>query len=1350
MREQLIEIAARIEACSLADRRRLIGRLRSLRREACAGRDFAGRWAQFLESIEQAEKATLRRREQVPAVTFPEDLPVSQRREEIAEAIRSNQVIVLCGETGSGKTTQLPKICLSLGLGVRGMIGHTQPRRIAARSVAQRIAEELETPLGQAVGYKVRFGDKTSPGTFIKLMTDGILLAETQGDRDLEQYDTIIVDEAHERSLNIDFLLGYLRRLLSRRPDLKVIVTSATIDPERFSRHFGSCPIVMVEGRTYPVEVLYRPAHEEGLDERDEEFQGQIVRAVDEAASYGPGDILVFLSGEREIRETAETLQKHHVAGDRTTSVLPLYARLSAEEQMRVFRPHEGRRVVLATNVAETSLTVPGIRYVVDPGFARLNRYSPRTKVQRLEIEAISRASADQRKGRCGRTGPGVCIRLYAEDDYRSRPEYTDPEIVRSNLASVILQMAALRLGRVEEFPFVDPPDSRLIKDGRDTLHELGAMREDTELTRIGHVLAGLPVDPRIGRMIVAASEEECLPEVLVIGAALSVQDPRERPLDKQAAADEAHALFKDERSDFLGYLRLWKFYREQKRHLSGSKLRKLCRERFLSFVRLREWEEVHTQLAAMAGALLHPAPATPPVQPGARGKAARRAPAPMPGPAQSPSRKSHPLTSAADAGEALDDAKRIEAIHRALLTGLLSNVGVRGETGEYTGCRGVKFNLFPGSALFKSGPRWVMSSEIVRTTKLYARTNAAIQPEWIERIASHLLARSYFDPHWHRESGRVVAFERASLFGLDIVQRRRVHYAPIAPDESRVIFIHHALVEGELDLVLGFIVHNAELVASLRAFEVKTRRQNLLAHPTTRFDFFDRHVPKDVHSSATFERWYREASRRDPRLLYMSVEDCVEPGTTLPTIENFPDILETNGLRLVLDYKHHAGATDDGVTARLPLAAFGRLGAERAAWLVPGWIPDKVEHLLRSLGKEHRRLLPPAGELAQRVASRLRFGVGSLFQQVSEAIRVETGQHIPPEVLERSPLPDYLRLRIEVVSDDGKIIASGRDLAELRAILAPVMKAGAGGEIAGSGGEAARFHRDGLRVWDWPDLNHAGRVERFGTMFSAHPGVVDQTTSVGLRLFDTEHAAIRATRAGLLRLFRIECAFDLQRRTKGLPALERMCIQAAGLGGGPAFRDAFQGLVASLAFYAQDLPVPLTRGDYEARRRSSLERLDRAVREAANTASPIMDAYAALRARLAGSHPAAWDAPLADIGEQLTHLLPPEFLTIYPPERLSHLPRYLSAIDRRLERLSGPGVAKDERCMAELAPVWKGALELMRREKELGLDPAKVQEFRWMVEELRVSLFAQELRTSVPVSVKRLHELWASVVRGS
>jgi ATP-dependent RNA helicase HrpA len=1382
VQDQLIQLEKRVQACMPWDKRRLLTRLYALARLSPDKLD--GQLDAFMKELGIAEARVAERRSRVPKIVYPDDLPVSQRRDEIAKAISQNQVVVICGETGSGKTTQLPKICLELGRGVAGMIGHTQPRRIAARSVAQRIADELNTRLGELVGYKVRFGDKTGPGTFIKVMTDGILLAETQHDRTLDQYDTLIIDEAHERSLNIDFLLGYIKTLLLRRKDLKVIITSATIDPQRFAEHFAVAPgsrpvydsksagahageatsasggspmlppIVMVSGRTYPVEVLYRPppAHQE-LDELDDDMQTAILHAVDEAATYGEGDILVFLSGEREIRETAELLRKHHVSGAPSTAILPLYAKLSAEEQMRVFQPHGGRRIVLSTNVAETSLTVPGIRYVVDVGFARINRYAPRTKVQRLEIEPISRASADQRKGRCGRLGPGVCVRLYTEQDYQTRPQYTDPEIVRANLASVILQMESLKLGAVDRFPFLDPPSPQAIKDGYETLHELGAMDEKRQLQPMGRELAKLPIDPRIGRMVLASRKENCLDEALIIAAALSVQDPRDRPMEKADQADQAHAAVKDPSSDFLTYLRLWQAYRDQKRHLSGSKLRKWCKDNFLSFVRLREWEDIHNQLSELVEGMAIPPP---PRAEGRGGVGVRTAPQRQQherdsrgsGRRTARPQRSEPVArrSNDNTGPKPTDDQGLQElhnhIHRALLTGLLGNIGVKTETGEYAAGRNVKFNIFPGSTLFKAGPKWVMSAELVRTTKLYARTAAPILPEWIEELGAHLVKRTYSEPHWSRQAGRVLAYERVTINGLELVARRRVHYGPIDPGASREIFIHHALVEGDLETRAPFFSHNMGLVEQIKDLEVRTRRTTLLADANHRFAFYDARVPKEIITAGAFEHWRFAETKKNTRLLFMSLQDLIAPDATLPTKDQFPDEIDAGPVVLPLSYRFESGHEADGVTVRVPVEALGQLSPERFAWLIPGHLKEKVETIVRGLPKDYRRILPPSSALATKSIEDLEFAKGSLIDQLRACILKATTVDVPREALAQVPVPPYLLMRFEVIGEDGRVMAAGRDLSAIKAQLRQELKSG----LLSS---EKTYTREGIKHWDFGDLPERVEMDRFGVAFAAFPGIVDQKTSVSLKLFDTFDAAQAATRAGSRRLFMFEAADALKSYTGYLPGLERMALQYATLGSAQQLRALVQELIADRAFIGDQLPVRSEK-EFAFRVNVGLGRLAPAVEEVVSLAATILAGLQQVQFALAQAKAPALAAGVNDVRDQLGALTPPDFLVSTPYPWLRHYPRYFQAILLRLQKMSGPGMTRDAKNTAEITPLWRGYQELEKRKKELGLSEARIIEYRWMVEEMRVSLFAQELRTAVPVSVKRIQDIWSAIVKGA
>ena len=1295
LKHDLNELAIRINRCLVRDRRRLLSQAEAVQR---ADKNQAEALARVEEAIRASEAKVSARRALVPAIRYPDDLPISQRRAEIAAAIEQHQVVVICGETGSGKTTQLPKICLELGRGIRGMIGHTQPRRIAARSVADRVAHELGVRHGEVVGSKVRFGDRTSDATLVKLMTDGILLAETQGDRAFEQYDTIIVDEAHERSLNIDFLLGYLRTLLPRRPDLKVIITSATIDPDRFARHFaspkGPAPVILVSGRTYPVEVRYRPLVDE--DARDGDIESGLLAAVDELAREGSGDILAFFSGEREIRDAAEFLRKHHTPGDTRTSVLPLYAKLSASEQQRVFEPHPGRRIVLATNVAETSLTVPGIRYVIDTGVARVSRYSARTKVQRLEIEAISKASAQQRTGRCGRLGPGICIRLYAQDDFSARSEFTDPEILRTSLASVILQMKSLRLGRIEEFPFIEPPEPRLIRDGYETLRELGAVDEGDELTPLGRDLARLPIDVRVGRMILAGVQRGCLAEMLVIASFLSVQDPRERPIDAQQAADEQHARFRNPESDYLGILSLWAFYRDQKRHLSHSKLRALCRASFLSYVRLREWENVHHQLAELGGSM---------------GWHANREPA-LP-----------------------------DEIHRSLLTGLLSNIGRKRETGEFQGPRGLSFRVFPGSALFKKTPAWVMAGELVRTTQLWARQVAGVKTEWIEAAAGHLLKRSWFDPHWSRESGKAFAFERLSLHGLDIVERRRTPLGPLDAAKARELFIHHALVEGDAAINAPAIRQNLALAEEMRALEVRARRLDLLAESAARFAFYDRVLPPDVWSVSLFEAWRVQRERGNPKILQMSMGDLVAPGVTPPTRAAFPDAIRAGDVTLPLRYVFDAAKEDDGVTLVLPVEAMAHVEPARLAWLIPGLLREKVELIIKSLPKSVRRLIAGPSTLAARFVEETPFGEGDLFERLSRFLTKATSVEVLARDLAASPLPAYLQFRVEVHDTGGKVLASGRDFGAIRDQLSGALRSA----VLKSGD--SKFTRDDIRDWDFGTLPERVELKRAGVVVPAFPAILDKGASVSLRLVDSAAAAQWHTRRGVRRLFTLTAGREFQRQTMHLPGVDRLGLQFASLGGTRAISGQIRDLVADRAFIGNDA-LPRSRDDFDIALTLGMQRVGRALEEVKALCGPIGTNYHAARLGVDAQTPPTWAGVIVDMREQLAHLCPPTFLVDTPLDRLAHYPRYLAGIVARLRKLPGGNLAKDAQNAAQIEPWWRVFVARHAQDPEAVVREPEFAAFRWLIEEMRISLFAQELRTAVPVSLKRLQEQWQAVVK--
>ncbi|MHC5113622.1 MAG: ATP-dependent RNA helicase HrpA [Planctomycetota bacterium] len=1226
-----------------------------------------------------------------PRIEHWPDLPIVEHRDEIAEAVRANPVVVICGETGSGKSTQLPKICLDAGRGSRGLVGQTQPRRLAARTIAQRIADELGTPLGPVVGYKVRFSDRTRPGGLIKVMTDGILLAETQGDRELRRYDTIIIDEAHERSLNIDFLLGYLKRLLRRRRDLKVIITSATLDPERLSAHFDDAPVIEVSGRTYPVEVRYRPLDGEVPDERDRDMLRAILAAVDELAAEGPGDVLVFLSGEREIRETAEALRKHHPPH---TSILPLYARLSAAEQGRVFEPHDGRRIVLATNVAETSLTVPGIRTVVDPGLARISRYSARSRVQRLPVEPISQASARQRAGRCGRLGPGVCIRLYGEEDFDRRDEFTLPEIQRTNLASVVLQMTALGLGAVERFPFVDPPRRAMIRDGFETLHELGAIDDDRRLTPVGRALSRLPIDPRVGRMILAAVDEGSLDEVLTIAAALSIQDPRERPMDRRDAADEAHRRFADESSDFLAYLKIWDAWHEQRKHLSWNKLRAWCRENFVSFIRMREWIDIRRQLHALVTQIGH-----------------RVNPEP--------------------AGYA--------AIHRALLAGLLSNIGRRGEKREHDGARGSTYHVFPGSALVRKPPKWMMAAEIVETTRRYARGVARVQPEWIERVGAHLVRRTHSDPDWDAASGRVVARERVTLYGLELVARRRVHYGPIDPAASREILIHRGLVEGELRTDGAFLAGNLALVEEIRDVEAKRRRRDVLVDAQRQYEFYDRQLPADVWSARRFERWRRTAERDDPRRLCMTRDDLTLPGAGAVDADAFPETLAVGDARLPLTYALDPGSEADGVTVTVPTDLLGLLGAEQLEWTVPGLLEEKIVALIRTLPKDLRRNFVPVPDVARVCAGALAFGRGSLAAALGDVLRERTGVTVPPDAWRLDEVPAHLRLRVRVVDAAGAEQAAGRDLAELRR--------GVGTSTATALADIAeeRFRRRGITTWDMDPLPEAVTLERLGARLTAHPALVDEGDSVALSLLDTPAAARAASRGGLRRLFAIAAAGEMDAQIEHLPGIDRLRLLYTPIGPAAELDDAVRLLVAEHAFLVEGDDIR-DGAAFERRLDAGFPRLWEAGATVAETLQHLLLAHQEVQVMLEQRGKPVWAEIVADERAHLARLLPAGFLVTTPADRLRELPRYLDAARRRLEKLSGAGLSRDRAVTGELDDLYERYDRRHADHADRGIVDLALEDFRWLIEEYRVSLFAQDLGTAVPVSPKRLEKAWANV----
>ncbi len=1255
----------------------------------------------------------------LPPISFPQELPVSARRDEIARAIAAHQVVIVSGETGSGKTTQLPKICLALGRGGTRLIGHTQPRRIAAASVARRIAHELNTAPGEVVGFKVRFGDHTRPGASIKLMTDGILLAETQSDPQLAAYDTIIIDEAHERSLNIDFLLGYLKQLLPRRPDLKLIVTSATLDAERFAQHFGArgspAPVIEVSGRTYPVEIRWRPLREAD-DADDRTLMDGIVDAVDECARAGRGDVLVFLPGEREIREAAEALRKHHPPG---TELLPLYARLSADEQERVFKPGEfgsARRIVLATNVAETSLTVPGIRYVVDTGVARVKRYSYRNKVEQLQVEPISQASASQRAGRCGRIAEGVCIRLYDEADFAKRPKFTDPEILRSSLAGVILRMKSLGLGDVRAFPFVEPPPGRAIADGYDLLAELGAVDDDNELTEVGRDLARLPLDPRVGRMLLAAREQHALAEVLIIAAALSVQDPRQRPVEQQQAADQAHRHFAADGSDFLSFVKLWHFVHEKIEHKKSS--RKLTAElhgHFISPRRVREWKDVHAQLAqqvAQLGWRVNTSPAT------------------------------------------------FEQVHRSLLAGLLGNVGFKtldadamGQRGEppYLGARGIKFHVWPGSPLAKKAGRWLMAAELIETSRLFARCVASIDPVWIERVGAHLLKKSWSEPRWEKASGQVIAFERAALYGMTVYAQRRVPFGARDPQAARELFIRTALVDGELDTQAPFFLHNRRQLAQIRELEHKTRRPDVLVDEELIFRFYDRLVPPEVCSAALFDAWRREAEKADPKLLFLSRDELMRHEAAGATTDYFPKKWNVGGVEMALAYHFEPGSARDGVTLAVPIYALNQVDPVRCEWLVPGMLKEKVHLALKSLPQKLRRHCVPLPEYAagfvERHAGMLAQPRVPLIDALIDDLRRQLSVTCQSGDFKLEQLPAHLTMNFKVIDEHGRQLGMGRSLAQLRAELGSQAQESFQTLAARDAQVADKLHEQ-IVDWDFGALPELLEVRRGGQTLAGYPALVDHGTHCEVEVFDSPEQALARHRDGLRRLFRLQLKENIKFIDRQLASLQTVQMQAATVPALALALPSFEALKEQVLTAAIDRvcladPWPADDASFAARRNEAKGRLGLIAQEVARLAAAIVHEAAAATKKLAGRR--AFAAAVADVEQQLRQLFAPGFLVATPAAQLAHYPRYLKAIAARLDKLAADP-ARDAQRQAELAPLSVAFQRELAARK--GVADPRLAEFRWLLEELRVSLFAQELRTPVPVSVKRLQKVWESLRR--
>ncbi|WP_425317117.1 ATP-dependent RNA helicase HrpA [Stutzerimonas chloritidismutans] len=1342
-----------LDQALFADRHRLRRQLHELRKQP----DEA-KLAQWLERFQASAAKVEARRQSVPRIRYDDSLPIAAKRDEIKAALEKHQVLVIAGETGSGKTTQLPKICLEIGRGVHGLIGHTQPRRLAARSVATRVAEEIGTPLGELVGYQVRFEDQSKESSLIKLMTDGILLAETQHDRFLERYDTIIVDEAHERSLNIDFLLGFLKTLLPRRPDLKVIITSATIDLQRFSEHFDGAPIVEVSGRTYPVETWYRPLaaeiDEDGNRVEDDLTVDQgILAALDEITTHElsvgkrPGDVLVFLPGEREIRDAAEVLRKANL---KFTEVLPLYARLTPAEQQKIFQPRPGRKIVLATNVAETSLTVPGIRYVIDSGTARISRYSYRAKVQRLPIEAVSQASANQRKGRCGRVEPGICIRLYSEEDFLGRPEFTDPEILRTNLAAVILQMLHLRLGDIQDFPFIEPPDGKAISDGFNLLQELSAVNRENQLTPMGRQLARLPIDPRLGRMLLEAAQQGSLAEVLIVASALSVQDVRERPADRQQAADQAHAQWKGPDSDFAALINLWRGFEEQRQALGSNALRSWCRKNFLNYLRLREWRDAHRQLTLIARELKLGAPTDSrgqgrPQKGEARGGALDRektAAAPS-AEAPTPTKDTKVNVILRQQAEASDEAQRAKsyaAVHKAILAGLLSQVGNKTEEGDFLGARQRRFWVHPSSVIGRKKPNWLMAAELVETTKLFARMVAKIEPDWIEPLAGHLIKKNHFEPHWEKKRGQVVAYEQVTLYGMIVVGRRPVHYGPIDPPAARELFIREGLVRGEMHSRARALNANRELLERLDELEAKARRRDILADEETLFDYYDARLPADIYQTASFENWYKRESAKNPQLLIMREEDVLAREASEVTAAQYPDHLSIGELQLPLEYHFEPNHPRDGVTLRVPAPLLPQLRSERLDWLVPGLLETKAVALVRNLPKALRKNFVPVPDFVGAALAKITFGEGALPEALGRELLRMTGARVSDDAWAEAAagLESHLKMNIEVVDARGKFLGEGRDLAELTARFAEASQ-------AALAPQQQKAEQKPVEAKGFAQVAEKAHAKMAGLSMTVYPALVEEAGVVKEGRFPTQAEAEWQHRRALQRLLLQQLAEPAKYLRNKLPGLTELGLLYRDMGKVDALVEDI--LLASLDSCILDGEAQLPRDGAALASLAERKRGDWAAHaeRLARLTLEILKHWHGLQKRFKGKIDLAQAVALNDIKAQLGNLVYPGFVRETPADWLKEYPRYLKAIEQRFEKI-GAQLQRDRVWSGELAGYWEQYQTRLKKHSQEGKRDAELALYRWMLEEYRVSLWAQQLGTRMAVSDKRLNKQWSQV----
>ena len=1283
-------VEEKIEHCLKKDKPGFFRRLKKIKQDKKLSSSTPA-LIKLQQHVEKSAACLQQKKSNIPAINFDDALPITAKLNDIEKLLNQHQLIVLCGETGSGKTTQLPKLCLKMGRGIDGMIGHTQPRRIAARSVAARIAEELDTEPGVAVGYKVRFKDQTRDSSYIKLMTDGVLLSEIQQSPLLKQYDTLIIDEAHERSLNIDFLLGYLKRLLPKRPDLKVIITSATIDPEKFSKHFSNAPIIHVSGRTFPVELRYRPYEEISLSDA-------IVEAVDELLREKEGDILVFLSGERDIRDAADALRKKQY---RHTEILPLLARLSAKEQNKIFHPGGLRRIVLATNVAETSLTVPGIRFVIDSGLARVSRYSFRSKMQRLPIEKISRAAADQRKGRCGRVAEGICIRLYSEDDFEARSEFTDAEIHRTNLASVILQMAYAGMGEMESFPFVDAPDQRLINDGLRLLRELHAY-DDDGITKTGREMAAFPLDPQLARILIEAKEEGSLQQLLIIVSALAIQDPRERPVEKQQAADERHQQFENKKSDFLFYLNLWQEFQQKRKELSQNKTRQWCSKHFLSYMRMREWQDVHEQLLYQVKHL------------------------------------GFKYSEKKAATDLADDAD-YDAIHKSLLTGLLSHVGLKTEEDDYLGARGRKFFLFPGSGLFKKKPKWVMAAEIVETQKVYARCNAVIQQPWLEEKAKHLLSYQYTEPHWQKKSAQVSALQSALLFGLPVFSKRKVNYGPVDPETSRHIFVW-ALVHGEYQPRFEFIKHNKKTLDDIRRLEAKSRRLDVLVDEQVQFDFYDQRIKSGIYNGPAFEKWWKHEHKKQPELLNIDRDTFMQHDASAVTGDQFPDFLSFNGIKLKLEYIFDPKLKHDGVCLHVPLMALNSVDEVKCEWLVPGMLKEKVIALIRSLPKGLRKNFVPVPDFADACLQSMKLADKPLTVALAEQLKRMTGVSIAYDDWRPELLEPYLSMSFKLLNNNGGLIRQADSLQALKTDFEEQVIEQAMPD------DLSTFEKDDINDWEFGDINKPQTITQAGVEIKLYPALKKEGKKVALRLFENKELASEAMQAGIRQLIRIKLSEVLRGMQKTQKGLQAMCLLYRNIGSCQELENDLLDSSIDDAFDYQKTPE--SADEFEALLKQGRGKFADCLAARYQQCASWLEQYQRIQKRLK-KMPVSWLEAGADIQDQCQHLLFRHFLVEVKPERLVHYDRYLKAIIARMDKLEADS-SKDRPARLRVQPFWDRYKERAKVLAEQQRHSDALDEFRWLLEEFRVSVFAQPIKTAVPVSEKRLNQSWEEVKLGA